>query len=89
MSWNSDKGIASDKATIKRCLSASSIWRGKPSNDLGIALWNRLWWAGDRVIEQYPKVLATPSDDEERIGPVCYEGKPLWLSKTHARFLIR
>ena len=89
MSGQSDKDISFTTGTIKRYLSSSSTWRGEPSNDLGTALEYMLWWRGDQVIEQYPKVLIPPSADEERIGPVCYGDKPLWLSKTHARFLIR
>ncbi len=87
MSWQSDKDMEWASQTIKRSLSGT--WRGEPSEDLGEALRFLLWWRGSRVIEKYAEVLTPPSTDEERVGPVYYEDKPLWLSKKHARFLLK
>jgi hypothetical protein len=87
MPQQSDKDMELATQIIKRSL--SGVWSGEPNENLREAMRYLLWWRGNWVIERYPEVLTTPSADEERVGPVYYEDQPLWLSKKHARFLLK
>lgn len=86
MSWQSDKDIELARQIIRGFLSGT--WRGEPDRDLRMALQYLLWWDGHRVIERYAEALKPAQLNEERVGPVYYEDRPLWLSKEHARFLL-